>query len=168
MPASTCGLKHFEWNDTPTDRISKLADHSAYITGNNITPRDPHRPPRLVLRQRPPARAKHPNGPLVNQRPPVDATTVTRPSLLTKEGISDVVVSVQILAPELEPIFTSELRSHTFDSLQRREVPFDWQHFPKVKHACMTRGNKKKLGERATLERRKKAVVAQIAAETKF
>ncbi|KAL2834624.1 Alpha/Beta hydrolase protein [Aspergillus pseudoustus] len=93
-------------------------------------------------------------------RPLVDAITAAHPSWLTKEDIDNVVAPVQILAPELDPIFTPELKTHTFESLQRRGVPFDWQHFPGVEHACMTRGDENKPGERAALERGKNAVVA--------
>ncbi|KAL3464826.1 Alpha/Beta hydrolase protein [Aspergillus heterothallicus] len=105
-----------------------------------------------------------------SERPLVDAIAAAHPSLLTKDDIDNVVVPVQILAPEIDPIFTPELKSYTFDSLQRRGVPFDWQHFPKVEHACMTRGDETKPGERAALERGKNAVVAwarQIVAEKK-
>ncbi|OJJ03094.1 hypothetical protein ASPVEDRAFT_42615 [Aspergillus versicolor CBS 583.65] len=96
------------------------------------------------------------------QRPLVDAITAAHPSLLTKEDIDGVAVPVQILAPELDPIFTPELKGYTFESLQRRGVPFDWQHFPGVEHACMTRGDESKPGERRALERGKNAVVAWV------
>jgi dienelactone hydrolase len=101
-------------------------------------------------------------------RPLVDAIAAAHPSLLTKEDIDNVAVPVQILAPEHDPIFNDELKSYTFASLQRRGVPFDWQHFPGVEHACMTRGDENKPGERAAMERGKNAVVAwagQIVAQ---
>ncbi|KAL3440608.1 Alpha/Beta hydrolase protein [Aspergillus insuetus] len=103
-------------------------------------------------------------------RPLVDAIVAAHPSLLTKDDIDNVVVPVQILAPEHDPIFNDELKSYTFASLQRRGVPFDWQHFPGVEHACMTRGDEKKPGERAAMERGKNAVVAwagQIVTQVK-
>ncbi|KAL3487849.1 Alpha/Beta hydrolase protein [Aspergillus germanicus] len=102
------------------------------------------------------------NSPLAPQRrqPLVDAIAAAHPSLLMKEDIDNVVVPVQILAPEHDPIFNDELKSYTFASLQRRGVPFDWQHFPGVEHACMTRGDENKPGERAAMERGKNAVVA--------
>ncbi|KAL3473707.1 Alpha/Beta hydrolase protein [Aspergillus californicus] len=103
--------------------------------------------------------AQDPTAPLVDNRPLVDAITAAHPSMLTKADIDGVVVPVQILAPELDPIFTPELKGYTFDSLQRRGVPFDWQHFPKVEHACMTRGDLSKPGEKEALERGKDAVV---------
>jgi dienelactone hydrolase len=104
------------------------------------------------------------------RRPLVDAIAAAHPSLLTKEDIDNVAVPVQILAPEHDPIFNDELKSYTFASLQRRGVPFDWQHFPGVEHACMTRGDENKPGERAAMERGKNAAVAwarQIVAQTK-
>ncbi|KAL2861186.1 dienelactone hydrolase family protein [Aspergillus lucknowensis] len=106
--------------------------------------------------------AEDPTSALVDQKPLVDAITVAHPSLLTEEDIDGVVVPVQILAPERDPVFTPELKSYTFDSLQRRGVPFDWQHFPRVEHACMTRGDPNKPGERAALERGKNAVVSWV------
>ncbi|KAL2823272.1 Alpha/Beta hydrolase protein [Aspergillus cavernicola] len=110
--------------------------------------------------------AEHPSSssPLggVDQRPLVDCITAAHPSMLTEEDIDGVVVPVQILAPELDPIFTPELKRYTFDSLQRRGVPFDWQHFPKVEHACMSRGDLTKPGEGAALERGKNALVAWV------
>ncbi|KAL4785993.1 Alpha/Beta hydrolase protein [Aspergillus varians] len=95
-------------------------------------------------------------------RPLVDAITAAHPSMLTKGDIDGVVVPVQILAPELDPIFNPELKGYTFQSLQRRGVSFDWQHFPKVEHACMSRGDLRKPGEKAALERGKNAVVAWV------
>ncbi|KAJ0422983.1 Alpha/Beta hydrolase protein [Aspergillus carlsbadensis] len=115
-------------------------------------------------------REEDPTSPLADQRPLVDAITAAHPSLLTKEDIDAVTVPVQILAPEHDPIFNDELKSYTFASLQRRGVPFDWQHFPGVEHACMTRGDENKPGERAAMERGKNAVVAwvgQIVAQAK-
>lgn len=98
----------------------------------------------------------------VEGRPLVDAIAAAHPSLLTKEDIDGVSVPEQILAPELDPIFTPESKAYTFESLQRRGVPFDWQHFPGVEHACMTRGDENKPGERRALERGKNAVVAWV------
>lgn len=43
----------------------------------------------------------------------VDAITAAHPSLLTKEDIDGVTVPVQILAPELDPIFTLELKGYS-------------------------------------------------------
>ncbi|KAL4914837.1 Alpha/Beta hydrolase protein [Aspergillus aurantiobrunneus] len=252
---SSCCLKIFEWNGTPSGRIGKLAANDAYIAGDNpdlailivhdllgwsfpnvrlladhyareadatvyvpdffngeVLPFEPLIAGRFHEVDLPAFRARNareirepeifacaaelrkthrvtvavgfcyggwavfrlgaddPTAPLVDMKAWVDGIVAAHPSLLTKEDIDGVVVPVQILAPELDPIFTPELKSYTFDSLQRRGVPFDWQHFPKVEHACMTRGDPNKPGERAALERGKNAVVAwarQIAAGLK-
>ncbi|KAJ5819456.1 Alpha/Beta hydrolase protein [Penicillium riverlandense] len=92
--------------------------------------------------------------------PLVDCIAIGHPSLLIKRDIDEVAVPVQILAPEIDKAYTTELKLHTFEALQRLNVPFDYQHFPGVVHACLVRGDEKKPGERAAMERGKNAVVA--------
>ena len=41
----------------------------------------------------------------------VDCISVAHPSLLTKEEIQDVAVPVQIMAPEIDPMYTPELKA---------------------------------------------------------
>ncbi|OIW26284.1 dienelactone hydrolase family protein [Coniochaeta ligniaria NRRL 30616] len=92
----------------------------------------------------------------------VDCVTAGHPSLLTKEEIEGVRsdVAVQMLAPEHDIQYTAELKTHTFVTLQKLGVPFDYQHFPGVEHACFTRGDEKVPGDRAALVRGKNAAVA--------
>ncbi|KAM5343470.1 hypothetical protein ACJ41O_012007 [Fusarium nematophilum] len=92
--------------------------------------------------------------------PLVDCVTAGHPSLLTTEDINGVGVPVQMLAPEVDPPYTAELKLYTFVKLQEAGVPFDYQHFPGVAHACLVRGDKEKEGERAAMERGKNAAVA--------
>lgn len=92
-------------------------------------------------------------------RPLVDCITAGHPSLLTKKDIDEVAVPVQILAPEIDPVYTPELKAYTFDTLQKLGLPFDYQHFPKVEHACFVRGDPYKSGEREAMTRGKDAVV---------
>jgi dienelactone hydrolase len=93
-------------------------------------------------------------------KPPlVDCITAGHPTWLTKKDIDEVAVPVQILAPEIDPVYTAELKSYSFETIQKLGVPFDYQHFPGVEHACFTRGDPGKKGEREALVRGKNAVV---------
>jgi dienelactone hydrolase len=65
-----------------------------------------------------------------HQPPLVDCVTVGHPSLLTKKDIDEIAVPVQILAPEHDPVYTSELKRYTFDMVSSLGVPFDYQHYP--------------------------------------
>lgn len=96
------------------------------------------------------------------QPPLVDCITAGHPSLLTKKDIDEVAVPVQILAPEFDPVFTAELKTHSFEMMQKLGVPFDYQHFPGVQHACFTRGDPKNPGERDAMVRGKNAAVGWL------
>lgn len=83
----------------------------------------------------------------------VDCIAVGHPSLLTKSDVDEVAVPVQILAPDIDQAYTADLKLYTFERLQHLNVPFDYQHFPRVVHSCLVRGDEKKPGERAAMER---------------
>ena len=68
--------------------------------------------------------------------------------MLTEKDVDEVAVPVQILAPEHDIMFTPELKTYTFEKLQKLSVPFEWMHFPKVEHGCFTRGAEHIPGER--------------------
>ncbi|KAL4938782.1 hypothetical protein BDV06DRAFT_200146 [Aspergillus oleicola] len=106
--------------------------------------------------------AEDPHSPLADTPPLADAVIVAHPSLLTKEDIDGVIVPTQILAPEHDPIFNDDLKRYTFDSLVRRGVKFDWQHFPGVEHACLSRGDTSRPGEKEALERGMGAVASWV------
>jgi dienelactone hydrolase len=95
-----------------------------------------------------------------HQPPLVDCITAGHPSLLTKKDIDEVAVPVQILAPVFDPVFTAELKTHSFETILKLGVPFDYQHFPGVQHACFTRGDPEKPGERDAMVRGKNAAVS--------
>ncbi len=95
-----------------------------------------------------------------HQPPLVDCITTGHPSLLTKLDIDEVAVPVQILAPEIDPVFTAELKNHSFQTIMKLGIPFDYQHFPGVEHACFIRGDDKKAGEREAMGRGKNAAVS--------
>lgn len=95
-----------------------------------------------------------------HQPPLVDCITAGHPSLLTKKDIDEVAVPVQILAPEIDPVYTTELKTHSFQTITELGVPFDYQHFPGVEHACFVRGDNKKAGEREAMARGKNAALS--------
>ena len=90
----------------------------------------------------------------------VDCIVTGHPTWLTKEDIDNVGVAVQVLAPEHDPVYTAELKEHTWKTVQRLGVPFDYQHFPGVRHACFTRGSPEQDGEQEAMVRGKNAAVA--------
>lgn len=99
-------------------------------------------------------------GAKVHQPPLVDCITAGHPTWLTEKDIDEVAVPVQILAPEIDPVYTAELKTHSFVTMQKLGIPFDYQHFPGVEHACFTRGDAKKAGEREAMARGKNAAVS--------
>ncbi|KAH8694211.1 putative hydrolase [Talaromyces proteolyticus] len=94
--------------------------------------------------------------------PLVDCISIGHPSLLTKKDIDEIAVPAQILAPEIDPVYNAELKLHTFQTLQKVNVPFAYQHFPGVAHSCFIRGDENKPGERAAMVKGKNAAVAWL------
>jgi dienelactone hydrolase len=92
----------------------------------------------------------------------VDCITAGHPSLLTTKDIDEVAVAVQVLAPEVDPVYTAELKMHSFETFQKLHLPFDHQFFPSVEHACFIRGDPEKAGEREALARGKNATVGWL------
>ncbi|GME44837.1 dienelactone hydrolase family protein [Neofusicoccum parvum] len=92
----------------------------------------------------------------------VDCVCAGHPSLLTEADVDGVGVPVQVLAPEVDPAFTAELKRYTFGRLMELGVPFDWQHFPGVEHACLVRGDPERVGEREAMVRGRNAAVAWL------
>lgn len=104
------------------------------------------------------AAAEH-EGPEGEGKKLVDAVTAGHPTFLTKADIEGVSknVPVQVLAPEFDHAYAAELKSYTFETLQKLGVPFEYAHFPGVHHACFIRGDEKKEGEREAMVRGKNA-----------
>ncbi|KAF2665583.1 dienelactone hydrolase family protein [Microthyrium microscopicum] len=92
-------------------------------------------------------------------KPLLDRITVGHPSLLTKKDINEVAVPIQILDPELDPVYTVDLKTYTSQTLQQLNVSFDYQYFPGVEHACLVRGDPGKPGEHEAMIRGKNAAV---------
>ncbi|KAJ2905609.1 hypothetical protein MKZ38_004903 [Zalerion maritima] len=82
----------------------------------------------------------------------VDCIVAAHPSMSTKEDVDGIDgVPTQMLAPEIDPAFTEELKMYFFRTMLKKGVPFDYQHFPSVVHGCLTRGDEKRDGEREAL-----------------
>ncbi|KAK4151833.1 hypothetical protein C8A00DRAFT_16811 [Chaetomidium leptoderma] len=92
--------------------------------------------------------------------PLVDCISAGHPSLLTEQDVDEVAVPVQLVAPEVDPVFTPEMKLFAFQTLQKNGVAFDYQHLPGVEHACLIRGDVNKKGEREAMVRGKSAAVA--------
>ncbi|KAJ5678117.1 Esterase lipase [Penicillium maclennaniae] len=89
----------------------------------------------------------------------VDCISTAHPSLLTKEGIQEVGVPVYIMAAEVDPMFTSELKEFSNRVIPSLEVDYDYQYFPGLVHAFAVRGNRADEAEMKGLERAKNAAV---------
>jgi dienelactone hydrolase len=61
---------------------------------------------------------------------------------------------------EIDPVYTAELKTHSFETITKLGVPFDYQHFPGVEHACFVRGDNETAGEREAMARGKNAAVS--------
>lgn len=94
--------------------------------------------------------------------PLVDFVSMAHPSLLTDKDIDEMAVPVQLLMPEVDAASPPERKSYLFVTLQKLGVPFDYQHFPGVEHACMVRGSEEHEGEREAMTRGKDVTVSWI------
>ncbi|KAI5865357.1 dienelactone hydrolase family protein [Durotheca rogersii] len=92
--------------------------------------------------------------------PLVDCVSAGHPSLLTTKDIDEVAVPVQLLAPEIDPTFAPELKTHAFETLSKRKQEFDYRHFAGVQHGALVRGDENVPGERLAMARAKDAAVA--------
>lgn len=94
--------------------------------------------------------------------PLVDCIISGHPSNLTEDDIDNVGVPFQMLAPEDDFTYSPELKLYTFKRAQTAGLPFDYQHFPGVRHSCLTRGDDSRPGEKAAMVRGKDAAVAWL------
>lgn len=89
----------------------------------------------------------------------VDAISAAHPSFLQEEEIEKVGVPIQIIAPEIDPMFTADLKAHCHQAIPKLGVAYDYQYFPGLEHAFAVRGNPSIPKERAGMERAKNAAV---------
>ncbi len=91
--------------------------------------------------------------------PLVDCISTAHPTFLTKEEMSNVGVPVQIVAPEIDPQFTAELKAYALAEIPKLGVPFDYQFFPGLSHGFAVRGNREDEDEMNGLQRALRAAV---------
>ncbi|CAI7654216.1 unnamed protein product [Penicillium pancosmium] len=89
----------------------------------------------------------------------VDCISTAHPSWLTESEIENIGVPVQILAPEIDPVFTPELKEFSNRVIPSLGLDYDYQHFPGLEHAFAVRGNRANKAEMKGLERAKNAAV---------
>ncbi|VUC27464.1 unnamed protein product [Clonostachys rosea] len=87
----------------------------------------------------------------------VDCISTAHPSMLQKEDIASTGVPTQILAPEFDHMFTTELKAYSQQILPDTHVPYDYQYFPGLEHGFAIRGDARNEGERKGMERAKNA-----------
>jgi dienelactone hydrolase len=93
----------------------------------------------------------------------VDCISTAHPSHLEEDEIRSAGVPTQILAPEIDPMFTEELKAYSNRVIPTLGIAYDYQFFPGVAHAFATRGDPANLKEQKALERAKNAAVAWFA-----
>ena len=89
----------------------------------------------------------------------VDCISVAHPTFLEKEEIQQLGVPVQIIAPEIDPQFTQELKTFSNETIPTLGIAYDYQYFPGLEHAFSIRGDPKNHAERKGMERAKNAAV---------
>ncbi|TRX88119.1 hypothetical protein FHL15_010965 [Xylaria flabelliformis] len=90
----------------------------------------------------------------------VDAISMGHPSWLEKADVENLAVPVQILAPEIDPAFNQELKTFTFATLLKLNLPFDYVHYPGIVHGSLVRGSEKLAKEREAMASAKNSAVA--------
>ncbi|KAH8896519.1 putative hydrolase [Thozetella sp. PMI_491] len=90
----------------------------------------------------------------------VACISTAHPSLLEKGEIDNVRVPVQVLAPEIDPQFTPELKQYANQVIPTLSIPYDYQHFPGVEHAFAVRGDSKNEAEYQAMLRAKAAATS--------
>lgn len=89
----------------------------------------------------------------------MDCISTAHPTDLEEEEIRSVAVPVQIMAPEMDPKFTPELKAFSNATIPTLNVAYDYQFFPGLAHAFAIRGNPQDPQERKGMARAKDAAV---------
>ncbi|KAI0816535.1 dienelactone hydrolase [Xylaria sp. FL0064] len=89
----------------------------------------------------------------------VNAISIAHPSWIVKEDIDNIAVPFQVLAPENDQSYTLEMKSYTFQTALKLNVPISYQHFPGIDHGALVRGDERNKGEREAMAMAKDAVV---------
>ncbi|KIH90257.1 esterase [Sporothrix brasiliensis 5110] len=91
--------------------------------------------------------------------PLVQAVSTAHPSLVTERDLAGVAVPLQILAPEIDQLYTPALKQFTFDVTAKNGIPLDYLHFPGVAHGSLMRSNQKSPEARKVVERAQHAAI---------
>ncbi|KAF4951856.1 hypothetical protein FSARC_12800 [Fusarium sarcochroum] len=86
-----------------------------------------------------------------------DCISVAHPTMDEKTKIDALGVPVQILAPEIDPMFTQELKEYSNQFIPKLGIAYNYQHFPRLEHGFAIRGNPDTHGERKGMKRAKNA-----------
>lgn len=89
----------------------------------------------------------------------VDCISTAHPTWLTKDEIGNVGVPVQIMAPEFDHAFTTELKNFSNQIIPTLGVGYDYQYFPGLEHAFAVRCNPSNKAELKGAERAKHAAI---------
>ena len=73
--------------------------------------------------------------------------------------MANIDVPAQIQAPEVDPVFTPELKAYANEVIPTLGVPYDYQYFPGVEHSFATRGDEANPKEMRAMQRAKNATV---------
>ncbi|KAJ0418874.1 Alpha/Beta hydrolase protein [Aspergillus carlsbadensis] len=92
--------------------------------------------------------------------PLVDCISTAHPSMLEPGEIENVGVPIQILAPEVDPMFSPELKEILTRGIPSKGLPYDYQFFPGVEHGFAIMGNRHDRPEFAAMVRGIRCVVA--------
>ncbi|KAI1424349.1 putative hydrolase [Xylaria sp. FL1777] len=90
----------------------------------------------------------------------VDVVSFGHPSWLKKDDIANLTVPIQILAPEFDHAFPTELKAYTFETLLKLNLPFEYVHYPGIAHGGLVRGSEKVAKEREAMASAKNSAVA--------
>lgn len=92
--------------------------------------------------------------------PLVDAISMGHPSWLTKDDVANLTVPLQILAPQHDHSFPTELKLYTFETLLKLNLPFEYVHYPDIIHGGLVRGSERVAKEREAMAAAKNSAVA--------
>ncbi|KAI1187468.1 putative hydrolase [Nemania serpens] len=90
----------------------------------------------------------------------VDAVSFGHPSWLIRSDIENLVVPIQLLAPEVDQAFSDDFKRYAFDTLLRLNLPFEYVHYPRIVHGGLVRGSEDVADERAVMAAAKNSAVA--------
>lgn len=89
----------------------------------------------------------------------LDCVSVAHPTDLEEDEIRNLGVPAQIMAPEIDPKFTPELKAFSNATIPTLNLPYDYQFFPGLTHAFAIRGDPGNPQERKGMQRAKDAAV---------